>query len=193
MSEFFKINQYIYICIYMLCFIGCQNTGKTEFIMTYGNKQFYFTLDKGNDLEKYFYEKIKEDGSINLSGKNYNKNCHQLDFFVTNTINKDTFDISGNYKYYEARDILIHFSDGDCYVYFLYERSGYSSAQKVGELEKSSLDGFISFSKDLGNLEEIDVTFKLKPEQSILAKIIAVIVVAISLTLFYIIYLLIQF
>ncbi len=193
MSEFFKINQYIYICIYMLCFIGCQNTGKTKFMLTYDNKQFYFTLYKGNDLEKYLYEKTKEDGSINLSGENYNGEYHELDFFVTNTINKDTFDISEDYKYYEARDILIRFNEGNCYVYFLYEQSGYSAVQKVGELEKSSLDGFISFSKDLGNLEQIDVTFTLKPEQSILEKIIAVIVVAISLTLFYIIYLLIQF
>lgn len=195
MSEFFKINQYIYICIYMLCFIGCQNTGKTKFMLTYDNKQFYFTLYKGNDLEKYLYEKTKEDGSINLSGKNYNGDYHELDVFVTNTINKDTFDLSEDYKYYEARDILIYFNQGNgkCYVFFLYEQSRYSSVQKVGELEKSSLDGFISFSKDLGNLEKIDVTFKLKPEQSILAKIIAVIVVAISLTLFYIIYLLIQF
>ena len=144
-------------------------------------------------MEKYLYEKTKEDGSINLSGENYNGDYHELDIFVTNTINKDTFDISEDYKYYEARDILIRFNEGNCYVYFLYEQSGYSSVQKVGELEKSSLDGFISFSKDLGNLEQIDVTFTLKPEQSILEKIIAVIVVAISLTLFYIIYLLIQF
>ena len=178
----------------MLCFIGCQNTGKTKFIMTYEDKQFYFTLYKGNDLEKYLYEKTKEDGSINLSGTNYNGDYHELDVFVTNTINKDTFDLSEDYKDYEARDILIRFNEGiNCYVYFLYEQTGYSSVQKVGELEKSSLDGFISFSKDLGNLEQIDVTFTLKPEQSILEKIIAVIVVAISLTLFYIIYLLIQF
>ena len=118
MSEFFKINQYIYICIYMLCFIGCQNTGKTKFIMTYEDKQFYFTLYKGNDLEKYLYEKTKEDGSINLSGINYNKNDHELDIFVTNTINENTFDLSGNYIEYEAGDILIYFSGGDCYVFF---------------------------------------------------------------------------
>ena len=77
--------------------------------------------------------------------------------------------------------------------FFLYEQSEYSSVQKVGELEKSSLDGFKSFSKELGNQEQYDFTFTLKPEQSILEKIIAVIFVAISLTLFYIIYLLIQF
>ena len=177
----------------MLCFIGCQNTGKTKFMLTYDNKQFYFTLYKGNDLEKYLYEKTKEDGSINLWGINYNKDYHELDLFVTNTINENTFDLSGNYIEYEAGDILISFSDGDCYVYFLYEQYGYSSVQKVGELEKSSLDGFKSFSKEYGNEEQIDVTFTLKPEQSILEKIIAVIVVAISLTLFYIIYLLIQF
>lgn len=177
----------------MLCFIGCQNTGKTKFIMTYEDKQFYFTLYKGNDLEKYLYEKTKEDGSINLSGINYNKNDHELDIFVTNTINENTFDLSGNYIEYEAGDILIYFSGGDCYVFFLYEQSEYSSVQKVGELEKSSLDGFKSFSKELGNQEQYDFTFTLKPEQSILEKIIAVIFVAISLTLFYIIYLLIQF
>ena len=161
--------------------------------MTYGNKQFYFTLDKGNDLEKYLYEKIKEDGSINLSGINYNKYDHELDISLTNTINENTFDLSGNYIEYEAGDILISFSDGDCKVFFLYEQSEYSSVQKVGELEKSSLDGFKSFSKELGNQEQYDFTFTLKPEQSILEKIIAVIFVAISLTLFYIIYLLIQF
>ena len=114
----------------MLCFIGCQNTEKTEFIMTYGNKQFYFTLDKGNDLEKYFYEKIKEDGSINLSGTIYT----QLEFGFTISI-ENTFDSSEGRKTFEAGDIIAYIApDGYCYFYFLYQQTVFTAYQKVGEI-----------------------------------------------------------
>ena len=178
----------------MLCFIGCQNTEKTELIMTYEDKQFYLTLDKGNDLEKYFYEKIKEDGSINLSASIYSSS-KQFGITLTESINKNTFDISGNIKTYKAGDIFIYFTN-ICYLYISYGQGKYTNSQKVGELENSSLDAFISFSNGLTG-GQINFIFTLKPEQSesesILKKMITVIVVVISLTLFYIIYLLIQF
>ena len=179
----------------MLCFIGCQNTEKTELIMTYEDKQFYFTLDKGNDMEKYVYEKIKEDGSINLSGIIYNEDFKQLYIPLTYTITANTFGLSGNEKTYEAGDIVISFNGGYCYLNFLYEQTNRRNVQKVGEIEKSSLDGFRSLCNGFTNLDSIEVTFTLKPEpsESILKKIIVIIVVVISLTLFYIIYLLIQF
>ncbi len=96
----------------MLCFIGCQNTGKTKLIMTYEDKQFYFTLDKGNDMEKYLYQKIKADGSFNLSGKIFNDDYKELDIKLTETINKDTFSLYEDVKAYQAGDIIINFSSG---------------------------------------------------------------------------------
>ncbi len=179
----------------MLCFIEGKNTEKTEFILTYEDKQFYFTLDKGNEVEKYVYEKITADGSINLSGTIYNKSYKELIFLLTDTIDEEAFALSGDSKTYEAGDIFINFSSGYSYLYFLHGQSNYGDAQKVGEIEKSSLNGFISLCNSLTDNILIDVTFTLKPEQSesILKKMIAVIVIVISLTLFYIIYLLIQF
>ena len=148
-------------------------------------------------MEKYVYEKIKADGAINLSGQIFNSNgYYELEIKLTNTINRDTFDFSGGTKTYEAGDIITSFEGDNCYLIFFHEQTDFSSCQKVGEIEKSSLDGYRSFINGLNNFENINFTFTLKePEQSesILKKMMTVIVIVISLTLFYIIYLLIQF
>ena len=113
---------------------------------------------------------------------------------MTETINTDTFSLYEDVKTYQAGDIIINFSSGYCFLYFLYEQSEYSDVQKIGEFEKSSLERFRSFfDGSMDDATEINVTFTLEQSESILKKIIAIIVVVISLTLFYIIYLLIQF
>ena len=164
--------------------------------MKHEDKQFYFTLDKGNGVEKYVYEKIKADGALNLRGTIYNSNYQELDVTLTNTINENTFDLSEDDKTYEAGDIVISFNGVYSYLRFLYEQKSYSYYQKVGEIEKSSLDGFRSLCNGVSTGTAINVIFTLKEfeqSESILKKIIVIIVVVISLTLFYIIYLLIQF
>ena len=198
MSEFFKINIYIlYIYIYVFCFIACKNTEK--FMLKYEDKELHFTLYKGNVIEKSFSEKIKTDGTLTLEMYGYTSDGNKdmeisiTKYFVINGIDDDPNDN------FHAGDILLE-NDNFFYLCFLLEDGNYANAQKVGEIEKSSLDGFNSLfdlhsPSDWLDYYDIDVTFSLLPEEeeSILKKMITVIVVVISLTLFLIIYLLIQF
>ena len=200
MAEFFKINIYIYICIYISCFVPCQNTKKVKFMFYYRDYtgEFYlnFTLNKGNVIEKYFYEKVKADEGFRLYLMRNNYGGLK-DFRITmgNNIITNFVDEGAN-KRYNAGDIILLFKNGNYYVIFLCADATLSSAQKVGDIEESSLDVFNSLNDRLSNGYTIYPNLKLiKPEQSesILTKIIVVIVVVISITLLLIIYLLIQF
>ncbi len=197
MAEFFKINIYIYICIYISCFVPCQNTKKVKFMFYYRDDtgEFYlnFTLNKGNVIEKYFYEKVKADKlfRLHLMKNNYGG---LKDFRYNMGNNIITIVDEGANKRYNAGDIILLFQNGNYYVIFLCADATLSSAQKVGDIEESSLDVFNSLNDRLQNGWTIYADLKLiKPEESILTKIIVVIVVVISITLLLIIYLLIQF
>ena len=195
MSEFFKINIYIlYIYIYVFCFIACKNTEK--FMLKYEDKELHFTLYKGNVIEKSFSEKIKTDGTLTLEMYGYTSNGNKdMEISITNYFVINGIDDDPNNNFH-AGDILLYY-DYDFYLCFLLEDGNYANAQKVGEIEKSSLDGFNSLFALHSDWKgkNIEVTFSLLPEEeeSILKKMITVIVVVISLTLFLIIYLLIQF
>ena len=198
MAEFFKINIYIYICIYISCFVPCQNTKKVKFMFYYGDYsgEFYlnFTLNKGNVIEKYFYEKVKADKGfrLHLMRNNYG-GLKDFRYNMGNNIITNFVDEGAN-KRYNAGDIILLFQNGNYYVIFLCADATLSSAQKVGDIEESSLDVFNSLNDRLSNGWTIYPNLKLiKPEESILTKIIVVIVVVISITLLLIIYLLIQF
>ena len=52
MSGFFK-TIYIYIC--MFYFVAGDGAEKEKFFITYGDKQWYFTLDKATELGNKFY------------------------------------------------------------------------------------------------------------------------------------------
>ncbi len=157
--------------------------------------EFYlnFTLNKGNVIEKYFYEKVKADKlfRLHLMKNNYGG---LKDFRYNMGNNIITIVDEGANKRYNAGDIILLFQNGNYYVIFLCADATLSSAQKVGDIEESSLDVFNSLNDRLQNGWTIYADLKLiKPEESILTKIIVVIVVVISITLLLIIYLLIQF
>ena len=193
MSEFFKINIYIYIFIYMCCFVVGQNTENEIIMLKYKNKKLGFTLNKEDYVGPQLYQKIEADGLLNFSmEKKAAKN--ELDIALGNIVNFPPYDGDGSSIQFKAGDIVI--STMNYYLAFFCYDTSYTWAVKLGKIEESSLDGFKSLLNDLEDGQKIDVTFSFwEPEQpeSVLQKMITVIIVIISLTLFFIIFLLIQF
>ena len=152
-----------------------------------------FTLNKADYVGQQLYQKIEADGLLNFSmEKKAAKN--ELDIALGNIVNYPPYDDDGSKRQYKARDIVI--STMNYYLAFFCYDTSYTWAEKLGEIQESSLDGFKSLLSGLEDGQKIDVTFSFwEPEQpeSVLQKMITVIIVIISLTLFFIIFLLIQF
>ena len=126
-------------------------------------------------------------------GKITNRNVNEIYSDLSGIINIGLDFPSTTEDYIAGAIVCVKVSKGVFYLYFLCDKDSIYASLKVGEIEKSSLDGLRSLISGLNNGEEINLTFSLNHPESILKKMITVIVITISLTLFFIIYLLIQF
>ena len=171
MSELFKRNICIYIYIFMLCFVTGQNNEDIEMIMTYGDIQIHFTLYSNNEVTKFFYEKSKAEGEFVLS---IFKLAQEIDFDNNDDFSADDFDkdkFSFEEKEYKNGDLILDpDSYSSAYLFFLGS-SQTCNAQKVGEVEKSSIKSFESLFNMLTDSARVDAKFSMKePEEPIQPK-----------------------
>ena len=167
----------------MFCFIAGQNTENQRFIMTYEDKQLYFTLYKETEFGKQFYEKIKAAGPLKLPMykeilDDYKDLYIHLNDFDESVIGDPSVDL------FHAGDIIIN-SGGSYYPLTFVLNDAYYYAQKIGEIEESSIDGFISLLDILTYYEDNSptiVTFTVEePEQSGYSLIIIYVCVMVAL------------
>ena len=152
----------------MFCFIAGEDTEKERIILTYQDKQLYFTLDKETEFGKHFYEKIKKDGSLKLPMYKAVAEGYYKDLRID--VLNDYFDVyktQGTGKFTPGD--IAYDSGTVSSLYFVLQEYGYlDSHQKVGEMEESSIEGFESLLSLMGAKgQEKIVTFTVEePERS---------------------------
>ena len=158
MSGFFK-TIYIYIC--MFYFVAGDGAEKEKFFITYGDKQWYFTLDKATELGNKFCNLLKNEKSLTI----------EASFYLAPKIAKISLDSVGiglleeitDENGEKAGDIILS-SDGR-YLSFLGE-AGKVDGMKVGGLEETFIQDFKSFIEDTFDKEIDSLEFTFSIEES---------------------------
>ena len=147
----------------MLCLVTGQNTGNLEMTMTYEDKQIHFTLYGNNEIAKIVDENLKAKEKFTLKMINYGT---ELDFdngddFDANDLDIDNFSLED--KVYNAGDLIFADCDTEYNLMFLSSNQRYN-AQKVGEIEKSSLEAFQSLLSMFNDEDSFDAIFSMKDD-----------------------------
>ena len=162
MSGFFK-TIYIYIC--MFYFVAGDGAEKEKFFITYGDKQWYFTLDKATELGNKFCNLLKNEKSLTI----------EASFYLAPKIAKISLDsvgiglleeITDEYGLQKKAGDIILSSDGQ-YLFFLGEDGNDNYVgMKVGGLEETFIQDFKSFIEDTFDKEIDSLEFTFSIEES---------------------------
>ena len=160
MSGFFK-TIYIYIC--MFYFVAGDGAEKEKLFITYGGKQWYFTLDKATEFGNKFCNLLKNEKSLTiiavLTGDPYDAEI-SLD-----SVGIDLFEAitDENGLPEKAGDIILS-SDGQCLSFLGEDGSDDFEGMKVGGLEETFIQDFKSFIEDkLDNgIDYLEFTFSIE-------------------------------
>ena len=160
MSGFFK-TIYIYIC--MFYFVAGDGAEKEKFFITYGDKQWYFTLDKATELGNKFCNLLKNEKSLTI----------EASFYLAPKIAKISLDSVGiglleeitDENGEKAGDIIL--SGNGKYLFFLGEDGNDNFVgMKVGGLEETFIQDFKSFIEDTFDKEIDSLEFTFSIEES---------------------------
>lgn len=159
MSGFFK-TIYIYIC--MFYFVAGDGAEKEKFFITYGDKQWYFTLDKATEFGNKFCNLLKNEKSLTIEASLYDMPYNaeiSLDSVGIDLLETFT-DENGPEK---AGDIIL---SSDRQSLFFLGADGYNSfsGMKVGGLEETFIQDFQSFIEDklVEDIDSLEFTFSIE-------------------------------
>lgn len=160
MSGFFK-TIYIYIC--MFYFVAGDGAEKEKFFITYGDKQWYFTLDKATEFGNKFCNLLKNEKSLTIEASFYGGPFNAE--ISLDSVGIDLLEAIPDEGLPEAGDIILS-SSGE-YLFFLGE-DGYNdfSGMKVGGLEETFIQDFKSFIEDKMNANIYSLEFTFSIEES---------------------------
>ena len=160
MSGFFK-TIYIYIC--MFYFVAGDGAEKEKFFITYGDKQWYFTLDKATELGNKFCNLLKNEKSLTIEASLYDMPYNaeiSLDS-VGIDLSEAITDEDGLPE--KAGDIILPI-DGQSLFFLGEDGNDNYIGMKVGGLEETFIQDFKSFIGDkLDNgIDYLEFTFSIE-------------------------------
>lgn len=165
----------------MFYFVAGDGAEKEKIFITYGDKQWYFTLDKETELGDKFYNLLKNEKSLTIKASlyefPYNAEISLDSVGIGLSIEKIT-DEEGLPE--KAGDIILS-SDGK-YLFFL-GGDGIEdfNGMKVGGLEETFIQDFRSFIEDKldKDINSLDFTFSIEESP----QFIIIIIISLSLLL----------
>ena len=147
----------------MFYFVAGDGAEKEKFFITYGDKQWYFTLDKATELGNKFCNLLKNEKSLTIQASLYADPYNaqiSLDSVGIVLLEEIT---NENGLPEKAGDIIL--SGSGEYLFFLGGDSyNYFSGMKVGGLEETFIQDFKSFIGDkLDNgIDYLEFTFSIE-------------------------------
>ena len=147
----------------MFYFVAGDGAEKEKIFITYGDKQWYFTLDKATELGNKFYNLLKNEKSLTIEASLYEGPYNaeiSLDS-VGISLSEEITDERGLPE--KAGDIILS-SDGK-YLFFLGgDGNNDFEGMKVGGLEETFIQDFESFIEDKldHDINSLEFTFSIE-------------------------------
>ena len=149
----------------MFYFVAGDGAEKEKFFITYGDKQWYFTLDKATEFGNKFCNLLKNEKSLTIEASLYEGPYNaeiSLDS-VGISLSEEITDERGLPE--KAGDIILS-SDGK-YLFFLGgDGNNDFEGMKVGGLEETFIQDFKSFIEDKMNANIYSLEFTFSIEES---------------------------
>ena len=147
----------------MFYFVAGDGAEKEKFFITYGDKQWYFTLDKATELGNQFYNLLKNKKSLTIEASLYESPYNaeiSLDSVGIDLLEEIT---NENGLPEKAGDIILS-GDGKNLFFLGEDGRGDFSGMKVGGLEETFIQDFKSFIKDKldKDIDSLEFTFSIE-------------------------------
>jgi hypothetical protein len=146
----------------MFYFVAGDGAEKEKFFITYGDKQWYFTLDKATELGNQFYNLLKNKKSLTIEASLY-ESPYNAEISLDSVGIGLLQEVPDEGLPEKAGDIILS-NDGK-YLFFLGgDGSDDFSGMKVGGLEETFIQDFKSFIEDKldKDIDSLDFIFSIE-------------------------------